>query len=243
MNINTISDIKHAFYINLASRPDRKQHVEEQLKIIGINAERFNAIKLPNGALGCSMSHLKCLETAKQNNWPHLLIVEDDIKFLDPVLFKTQINTFFTNHMNNWDVIIIGGNNVPPYEKIDDTCVKVSSCQTTTGYLVNGHYFDTLIDNFRTGINKLIKNPELHVQYAIDKYWFHLQKRDNWYLIIPLTVTQREDYSDIEKRPTNYTNVMTDLDKEWLFKKQLVNPIVKMNTQTKKPSTRINMSI
>ena len=247
MNINTIFDIQHAFYINLASRPDRKQHVEEQLKIIGINAERFNAIKLPNGALGCSMSHLKCIETAKKNNWSHLLIVEDDIKFLVPELFKTQLNTFFTKHMNNWDVVIIGGNNVPPYEKIDDTCVKVSSCQTTTGYLVNGHYFDTLIDNFRTGINKLIKNPELHVQYAIDKYWFHLQKRDNWYLIIPLTVTQREDYSDIEKRPTNYTNVMTDLDKEWIFKKQLVNPIVnpivKMNTQTKKPSTRINMSI
>jgi GR25 family glycosyltransferase involved in LPS biosynthesis len=247
MNINTIFDIQHAFYINLASRPDRKQHVEEQLKLIGINAERFNAIKLPNGALGCSMSHLKCIETAKKNNWSHLLIVEDDIKFLDPELFKTQLNTFFTKHMNNWDVVIIGGNNVPPYEKIDDTCVKVSSCQTTTGYLVNGHYFDTLIDNFRTGINKLIKNPELHVQYAIDKYWFHLQKRDNWYLIIPLTVTQREDYSDIEKRPTNYTNVMTDLDKEWIFKKQLVNPIVnpiiKMNTQTKKPSTRINMYI
>ena len=247
MNINTIFDIQHAFYINLASRPDRKQHVEEQLKLIGINAERFNAIKLPNGALGCSMSHLKCIETAKKNNWSHLLIVEDDIKFLDPNLFKRQISSFFTKHMNNWDVVIIGGNNLPPYEKIDDACVKVSSCQTTTGYLVNGRYFDILIDNFRTGINMLIKNPELHVQYAIDKYWFHLQKRDNWYLIIPLTVTQREDYSDIEKRPTNSTNVMTDLDKEWIFKKQLVNPIVnpivKMNPLNKKPSTKINMSI
>ena len=66
--MNNILDIKHAFYINLASRPDRKQHVEEQLQILGINAQRFNAIKLPNGALGCSMSHLKCLEIAKQNN-------------------------------------------------------------------------------------------------------------------------------------------------------------------------------
>ena len=34
--MNNISDIKHAFYINLASRPDRKQHVEEQLNILGI---------------------------------------------------------------------------------------------------------------------------------------------------------------------------------------------------------------
>ena len=251
--MNDISDIKHAFYINLASRPDRKQHVEEQLKIMDIPAQRFNAIKLANGALGCSMSHLKCLETAKKNNWSHLLVIEDDIKFLDPNLFKKQMNTFLSNH-KGWDVVIVGGNNVPPYQKIDDTCVKVSSCQTTTGYLVNGHYFDILIENFRTGIKKLIENPQSPVLYAIDKYWFNLQKIHNWFLIIPLTVTQREDYSDIEKRATNYAQVMTDLDKEWLLKKQpnqmsqlsiisepIKNPI-KMNTGSK-PSMSINMKI
>jgi GR25 family glycosyltransferase involved in LPS biosynthesis len=218
--MNSMNDIQHAFYINLLSRPDRKQHVEEQLQIIGLKAERFNAIKLPNGALGCSMSHLKCLETAKEKKWSHVLIVEDDIKFLDPNLFKTQLNTFLTKH-NDWDVVIIGGNNVPPYQNIDETCVRVSSCQTTTGYLVNGHYFDTLITNFRTGIKKLLENPTQHILYAIDKYWFQLQKKDKWYLIIPLTVTQREDYSDIEKRPTNYTRVMTDLDKRAFLNTQM----------------------
>jgi GR25 family glycosyltransferase involved in LPS biosynthesis len=219
--MKNISDIKHAFYINLITRPDRKQHVEEQLNIIGINADRFNAIKLPNGALGCSMSHLKRLETAKLNNWPHLLIVEDDIKFLDPELFKTQLNKFLSNH-DDWDVVLIGGNNMPPYQKIDNTCVRVTSCQTTTGYLVNGHYFETLIENFRTGIKKLMTEPEKHKFYAIDKYWFNLQKKGKWFLIIPLTVTQREDYSDIEKRATNYTHVMTDLDKERMFKQPLI---------------------
>jgi hypothetical protein len=161
-----------------------------------------------------------------------------------------------SNH-KSWDVVIVGGNNVPPYQKVDDTCVKVSSCQTTTGYLVNGHYFDTLIENFRTGIKQLIENPHLHILYAIDKYWFNLQKIHNWFLIIPLTVTQREDYSDIEKRATNYAHVMTDLDKEWFFKKQqpqsnqisqlnimsepIKNPI-KMKTGSK-PSMNINMKI
>jgi len=239
--MNSISDIQHAFYINLLSRPDRKQHVEEQLRIIGINAERFNAIKLPNGALGCSMSHLKCLETAKANGWSHLLILEDDIKFLNPQLFKNQFNQFLKNH-NKWDVVLIGGNNVPPYQKIDDTCVKVSSCQTTTGYLVNGHYFDTLIENFRQGIKHLIQAPEKHIIYAIDKYWFQLQRRDVWYLIIPLTVTQREDYSDIEKRPTNYTNVMIDLDKERFFLNKQPKPISSM-TELRIPSTNVQMKI
>jgi len=217
--MNSISDITHAYYINLDSRTDRKEHVEEQMSLIGIQAERFKAIKLPNGAIGCSMSHLKLLETAKANNLPHILIVEDDIKFLNPELFKHQLNTFLSNH-KGWDVVLLGGNNIPPYKKIDDTCVKITSCQTTTGYLVNGHYISILINNFRNGINKLLESPHLHIMYAIDKFWFRLQRSHNWFLIIPLTVTQREDYSDIEKRTTDYTQVMTDLNKESFFMAQ-----------------------
>jgi len=232
--MNSISDIKHAFYINLSSRPDRKQHVEEQMQRLGIPIERFNAIKLPNGALGCSMSHLKCLEMAKKEGWPHLLIVEDDIKFLKPELFKRQLSKFLSTH-GTWDVILVGGNNVPPYQVIDDTCVKVGSCQTTTGYLVNGHYFDTLIANYREGIKKLIENPSQHILYAIDKFWFQLQKRDNWFLITPLSVTQREDYSDIEKRATNYAAAMLDIDKTAYvstFKKGFENLTTKPSTMT-----------
>ena len=104
MPINCLDDITHAFYINLEHRTDRKEYVEEELKKIGITANRFNAIKMENGAIGCSMSHLKILQNAQQNNLDHVLIVEDDITFLNPELFKSQINQFFKIHNNNWDV-------------------------------------------------------------------------------------------------------------------------------------------
>jgi glycosyl transferase family 25 len=217
--MNSISDIKHAFYINLLSRPDRKQHVENQMKAIGINAERFNAIKMKNGAIGCSMSHLKIIEMAKENNWDHILIVEDDILFTNPSLFVKQFNKFLSNH-NDFDVVLIAGNNLPPYTRIDDSCVQVTHCQTTTGYLVKKHYYDTLINNYKTGILNLMKEPDNHRLYAIDKFWFNLQALHKWYLITPLSVTQREDYSDIEKRPTNYTPAMLDLDKTAFLQRQ-----------------------
>jgi len=210
--------IKHTFYINLESRPDRRQHVEQQLSQVGIkNAQRFNAIRLANGAIGCSMSHLKCLETALKNDWEHVLIVEDDILFLKPNKFVAQFNKFLDIHKTNFDVLLIGGNNIPPYLCVDDTCIKVTKCQTTTGYLVQRHYYKQLIANIREGISKLMREPEKHILYAIDKYWFQLQAVDKWFLITPLTVTQREDYSDIEQRRTNYTKVMTDLDKVDFF--------------------------
>lgn len=217
--MNSIQDIKHTFYINLLSRPDRKQHVENQMKSIGITPERFNAIKMANGAIGCSMSHLKIIEMAKENNWDHVLIVEDDILFTNPSLFIKQFNKFLSNH-NDFDVVLIAGNNLPPYTKIDDSCVQVTHCQTTTGYLVKKHYYDTLIYNYKTGILNLMKEPDNHRVYAIDKFWFNLQLVHKWYLITPLTVTQREDYSDIEKRPTNYTPAMLDLDKTALLQRQ-----------------------
>lgn len=221
--INSLTDIKHIFYINLEHRKDRKEHVETQLKSVGLTQfERFNAVKLSNGRVGCSMSHLQCLKLAKERNYDHLLICEDDTTFLNPTLFKNQINTFFQNiniNIKKWDVLLLGGNNVPPYQPIDDTCIRVSHCQTTTCYLVQNHYFDTLIANIKEGIQHLMREPDNHRYYAIDMYWLQLQKKDIWLLIVPLSVIQKEDYSDIEQRRTNYSGMMLDLNKEHMFRR------------------------
>ena len=124
MSINSLADIKNIFYINLEHRIDRKEHVEKELLNIGLKeVQRFNAIKMENGAIGCSMSHLRILQDAQKNNLDHILIVEDDISFLDPELFKNQLNKFFETHKNNWDVVLLAGNNMPPYKNIDDTCI------------------------------------------------------------------------------------------------------------------------
>jgi GR25 family glycosyltransferase involved in LPS biosynthesis len=220
--INSVSDIKHCLYINLESRVDRKEHIESQLKSIGIvYPRRFNAIKLKNGRIGCSMSHLKCLEIAKKNNWPYVMICEDDLLILDSEKFVQHINTFFSLHGNNndsWNVLLIAGNNVPPYVTVDDKCIRVSHCQTTTGYIVKRSYYNILINNIRTGIERLIKEPQKHALFAIDKFWIQLQRMHTWYMLAPVVAVQREDYSDIEHRTTNYENIMKDLDKVNLIK-------------------------
>ena len=219
-NLNNIADITNVFYINLTERADRRAQVEQQLSKVGLpNFNRFNAIKLPNGALGCSMSHLKCLQLAKERNLDHILIVEDDIIFLNPGIFIGQLNKFL-QHNKEWDMLLIAGNNVPPYRVVDETCVQVSWCQTTTGYLIRNQYYDTLIANIKEGINMLIREPKNKIMYAIDKYWLSLQKKDMWLLLVPLTVSQREGYSNIENCVTNFTKIMIDLDKNYLINKE-----------------------
>ena len=85
---------------------------------------------------------------------------------------------------------------------------------------MKNHYFDELINNFSEGMSLFVENPTKGIKYAVDKYWFSLQLIHKWYLIMPLSVTQLCGYSDIEKSQTNYTRLMLDVDKKYLFKKK-----------------------
>ncbi len=177
-----------------------------------LKTERFNAVKKENGALGCSISHLKCLQLAKERGWPQVLIVEDDIQFLNPDLFLMQLNKFTRRH-KYFDVLLIAGNNMPPYIRIDDCCIKIANCNTTTGYIVNQKYYDKLITNYKQGIVGLMREPGNKARYAIDVYWKTLQMVDMWFLITPASVVQKEDYSDIEERNVDYARMMLDIYK------------------------------
>ena len=218
--LNNSSDIKNIFYINLDRRIDRKQHIEGQMKLLNWQGQRFPAISHKFGALGCSLSHLMLVNYAKQNNLDHILILEDDVTFLNPALFLNSLNNFLKNH-KDFDVLLLAGNNMGDYQRIDDFCVKVSHCQTTTAYLVKRHYYDTLIDNYQKGISLLRQNPSRLLQFTIDQYWGYLQIVHKWYLLTPLSVIQRPDMSDIEKRQTNYRNLMLNLDQTKLITNKL----------------------
>jgi GR25 family glycosyltransferase involved in LPS biosynthesis len=210
---------EHTLFINLENRPDRLEHSQKEFEKLGIQAERVNAIKMKNGAVGCTMSHIKCIELAKARDYKQVFICEDDIAFLKPDILKTNITRFDNNDDINWDVLIIGGNNVPPYQQVEDYCARVFYCQTTTGYIVKRHYYDTLLKNFRESAANLVRNPENKKQYALDIYWKRLQIQDFWYMITPPTVTQYENYSDIEECATNYDFLMLDMEKTWYMER------------------------
>jgi GR25 family glycosyltransferase involved in LPS biosynthesis len=211
---------KHTLFINLASRPDRLQHVTLELKKMNIEAERINAIKMAEGAIGCTLSHIRCLELAKERQYPHVFIVEDDITFLQPDLLSENLKKFEENlELQRWDVLIIGGNNCPPYTKVNDYCIRAFNNQTTTGYIVKSHYYDTLIQNFKESAQMLMRNPHNKREFALDMYWKRLQQTGVWLMIVPATVTQYQDYSDIENRVVNYDRLMLDIQKDWLFRR------------------------
>jgi glycosyl transferase family 25 len=219
--MRSVRDIQNVFYINLEHRTDRRQMVIKEFEKLGwVNEPRwFKAVEMENGAIGCTISHIKCIELAKRMGLSHVVICEDDIKFSSPSTFTENLEKFLSSGIE-WNVILLAGNNVGQYIDTGEGAVQIQMCQTTTGYIVKSDYYDTLINNFKEGLGKLIREPFNHSKYAIDKYWFYLQIIGKWFLIYPLTVTQQSVYSDIEKKVLNYDRLMLTLDKSSWFKRK-----------------------
>ena len=203
-------NLKNIYYINLEERTDRKKHIENEFKKLGWNNyTRFNAIKHSKGAIGCSMSHLEILKNARNNNLDYVVILEDDIQFLDIDLYKKLFNKFMNDNIE-FDVLLLAGNLIGNNNIRNDYYIKTNRCFTTTGYIVKKHYYDILINNIDESINNLI-NTNKQYKYAIDVYWNILQINDNWYILYPRTITQLPSYSNIENKIKNYNKLMLDI--------------------------------
>lgn len=223
---------KHTFFINLEERTDRLEHIENELKKMNIIGERINAVKSEKGAIGCTLSHIRALETAKQRDYPYIAILEDDIEFRNPELFQTQLEKFVENTEIQWDVLLLAANVVPPYQTVGDYCARIYNGQTTTGYIVKKDMYDVLLENFKESAKLQMKNPiprGTRNPYAIDIHWKKLQPQYFWWIIRPLTVTQYENHSNVEGRNINYDHLMLDMEKKWLFNKNNTTSPIRMN--------------
>jgi glycosyl transferase family 25 len=185
-------------YINLEDRKDRRKEIEEELKFISNDKiMRFNAIKHQHGYIGCVMSHIACLDYAIKNDLNNIMILEDDASFSN---YKDGIKILKELLNKDWDVITLGNVGVD----YDKETYKLNSAQTTTGYIVNNHYFKILRKNFMDGMKKAEETHDWP-NYALDQYWKKLQKKDNWYIVVPSLVIQRPSFSSICNQHVDYT--------------------------------------
>lgn len=206
----TICDIfKHTYYINLKERIDRNSETILELNKLNIKGKRFNAIIHNDGHIGCGKSHVELLKLAINNNYPYIVIMEDDIKFMNPLNTLHKLNNIVKSNVN-WDVILLGGFNRGSYKYINDDCIQVYDCQTCTGYIVKNNYFKTLLKSFELSVNNLINFPNSHPINCIDQLWKKLQKKDTYLLITPVEVVQRNSYSDICKQNVDYEKMMVN---------------------------------
>ena len=187
-----MSGIDHIFYINLDHRTDRRDEIENELDTKGLEYERFPAVRHETiGGVGCGRSHVGVLKLAKERGYKQILVLEDDFMFttdsLD-IIKKLDDVTF--------DVCLLSCNLLDSTECTEHPfLLRVNDAQTTSGYIINAHYYDKLIQVFEDAIPKF-EETNHHWLYAIDVAWKILQKRDTWYCFNPRIGRQRPSYSD-----------------------------------------------
>lgn len=191
------------FYINLDHRTDRKELLEKELNELGLPFERFSAIKDSFGAVGCSKSHLAVLKLARERNYPRVLILEDDFTFVSNRNVFENVIGQIRDDGKPYDVCLISYNDKNSLETPEKYWKKITNAQTMSGYMVQQHYYDTLINNLEESIPLLTKTHKKYY-YACDMYWKKLQPGGNWYLTSTRLGKQRASYSDIKKSKVNY---------------------------------------
>jgi glycosyl transferase family 25 len=200
----------HILYINLDKRTDRRWQIENELIKMGVTKNRMTRISGvidKFGALGCSKAHLVALELFEKNtHWKNVLIVEDDAIFCQSRDYIDSILSQFCSLHIKWDVLQLFAN-VQNFEETQfEFLVRLKESQTTAGYAVNRSYLTILKNNIQEGIEKLQTYDASNGDFCIDQYWKPLQLTGNWFTFHPIFGYQRDGFSDIEQRTTNYTD-------------------------------------
>jgi glycosyl transferase family 25 len=200
----------HILYINLDKRTDRRWQIENELIKMGVTKDRMTRVSGvidKFGALGCSKAHLFALELFEKNsNWENVLIVEDDAVFCQSRDYIDSILSQFCSLHIKWDVLQIFAN-VQKFEETQfEFLVRLTESQTTAGYALNRNYLPVLKNNISEGIGKLQVFDVSNGDFCIDQYWKPLQLTGNWFTFHPIFGHQRDGFSDIEQRTTNYTD-------------------------------------
>ncbi len=190
------NNIDKIIYINLNRRQDRQELIEKELNDMQLNYERFDAIDCPEqGIYGCGLSHLEVLKLARDRKYKNVLIFEDDFTFLvSKNEFEENLKLFFESNLN-YDVCMLSYNIHESCDVGDEIVNKMTFCQTASGYIVNGHYFDKLIKLYEWAM-PLLRQTRQHWIYANDIVWRNLQKQDNWYHFKTRIGKQRSGISD-----------------------------------------------
>lgn len=172
--------LNNIYCINLKNRLDRKKHIIQEFDNQQLDINFYETTKHINPEIGCLESHINIIKKAKENNFNNVFIIEDDCKFLDPIILK--------NIPNDWHMLYLGGavKNIISHYNIYWKRVETWYAHA---YIVHSSLYDKILS--------------LASQYkgkkTIDEIYCELiHPNYNCYMLFPHIATQIESFSDIE---------------------------------------------
>lgn len=206
----------HAYYINLDRRPDRRQHMENQLIKSGFTASRIQAVDGKNipwkpeygvisnywnhGAFAYCLSYRVAIIDAMRNGYENVLIMDDDCVLQDNMW--DILDKAWSNMPDEWHMLYFGANHGPanspniPTESVGEHLYRLKGSMGSHAIIVNKHCYKTFLNY-------------LAAPYApFDMFLSIYQKFFPCYITYPGIAFQLSGVSDIINKDIDYS-------KEW----------------------------
>lgn len=225
----TINNLKFAdigYYINLDTRVDRKDNIEEQFQKYNIQGfSRYSANRsTSSGPQNCKSSHYEIYRLFLESNDETLFILEDDCLFL-PYLYDHTKEIHKEIFSNSFDIFWLGCRNRRWPKHFNSKCYQVQSVSHTQSYIINRKFCQFILDNFpEYGHNGLAIDELLclavygyEVAYDPNKFnFYNLDNPINHLSTIFLALcyeraltTQYASYSDLIHAHADYADYLT----------------------------------
>lgn len=180
------------FIINLTRRPDRKEEMIKKLKDANITkyyfleaydgqtqevTDNFNLVKqkknipiVTSGHFACLLSHIKAIKLAIKNNYDYVMILEDDVFFLDDF-----VNKLSNLHVPKFDIMYLGG--ITSKKKIFSTDWAFSNgnkIMGAYGYVMGKNIYAEILD----GLEKLEEYVDMYYIKSVQPNYITLVLND-----------------------------------------------------------------
>jgi glycosyl transferase family 25 len=204
-------------YINLDTRPDRKEHILKELARFNVPEDkiiRVPAVESVKGAYGCSLSHKKVMELFKESNDEVWCILEDDHYFTQSY---EETDNLIDNFLNNseYDVMIGCYCAVKGYSLPNRLFRRVQKSSMTSFFIVKKNACDALLASHKESARTLHPSKGKSAGIPCDFMWWNLMQV--FFFVAPYKPygAQIIDYSNIKNKVMNYTNYIgIDIDKK-----------------------------
>jgi hypothetical protein len=182
----TITEIPK-IVINLPERTDRLELVKKELA--GIEFILMPGVSNIKPMVGIGQAHINAVLIAKQNEWPSVLIIEDDLSLRKGSI--PYLEEALKNVPEDWE-ILLGGIYEGRLKKVNDYWASVGEFCGLHFYIVNSNAYDKVLT--------------YDFKHHIDR-WMNLRgERLKCYVLNKFVATQWDGFSDNIKKESKYSD-------------------------------------
>lgn len=180
-----------AYIINLKHRTDRRDHMINEITKLPVTHEFVDGIV--DETKTCFQSQKKCIQLAKENQLPYVLVLEDDAVFTDDVTYILE-KSFSEIQTMQWDMFFLGANLQAPANRVSDSVLKLNGAYAAHAYMVHERFYDTIINL-----------PHI---CEMDVHYHNLMPDNNIYMCDPMIAYQLPSHSDLQDGYRDYNQAM-----------------------------------